>query len=188
MIRLADAMRRWRYVVAAAWLIAAALSLAAVSGVFGTKLDDLLSNRFDLPGTESEHARSLLADHFGQRPDSGYTIVFAGDVAPATQAQVLKRAASALPDARVGGPGQPAGAGPAVAQIHTRLGPQQAQLRVEPMRQAIRGEQAKVSRAICVPGTGPCSGQVYVSGQVAINHDLQPVFEEDLQRGEMIAI
>ena len=89
MIRLADAMRRGRYAVAAAWLVAATLSLAAVTGAFGTTLNDLLSNRFDLPGTESEHARSLLADHFGQRPDSGYTIVFAGDVAPAAQAQVL---------------------------------------------------------------------------------------------------
>ena len=31
-------------------------------------------------------------------------------------------------------------------------------------------------------------GRVYVSGQVAINHDLQPVFDADLQRGEEIAI
>src|SRR3954453_22648736 len=102
MIRLADAMRRGRYAVAAAWLIAAVLSLAAVTGVFGTKLNDLLSNRFDLPGTESEHARSLLADHFGQRPDSGYTIVFSGSIAPAAQAAALKRAAGVIGDARVG--------------------------------------------------------------------------------------
>jgi putative drug exporter of the RND superfamily len=187
MIRLADAMRRGRYAVAAAWLIAAALSLAAVTGAFGTKLDDLLSNRFDLPGTESEHARSLLADHFGQRPDSAYTIVFSGDVAPTARAEVLRRAASALPHARIG-PVQQADTSVAFAQIDTRLEPQAAQLRAEPMRRAIGGEQAKDSRAICVPGDGPCSGQVYVSGQVAINHDLQPVFDEDLQRGEMIAI
>ncbi len=79
-------MQRARYAVAAAWLVAALLSLAAVTGVFGTKLNDLLSNRFDLPGTESEHARTLLADHFGQRPDSAFTIVFAGGIAPAAQA------------------------------------------------------------------------------------------------------
>ena len=29
---------------------------------------------------------------------------------------------------------------------------------------------------------------MYVSGQVAINHDLQPVFDADLERGEAIAI
>ncbi len=97
-------MSRARYAVAAAWLIAAVLSLAAVSGVFGTKLNDLLSNRFDLPGTESDHARTLLVDHFGQRDDSGYTIVFSGDIAPAAQAAALKRAAGVLPDARVGHP------------------------------------------------------------------------------------
>jgi RND superfamily putative drug exporter len=188
MIRLADAMRRGRYAVAAAWLVAAALSLAAVTGAFGTRLNDLLSNRFDLPGTESEHARSLLADHFGQRPDSGYTVVFAGDIAPAVQGQILKRAASAVPDARLG-PVQRAGAGVAFAQIDTRLEPQQAQLRVEPMRRAIGApEHSGAGRGICVPGPDRCSGRVYVSGQVAINHDLLPVFDADLQRGEMIAI
>ena len=150
MVRLADAMRRARYAVAAAWLIAAALSLAAVSGAFGTNLDDLLSNRFDLPGTESDHARTLLADHFGQRDDSGFTIVFSGGVAPAAQQAALTRAASALPDARVG-PLQPAGPGVSFAQIDTRLEPQPAALRVEPMRRAI--------------GT-VAGGRVYVSGQV----------------------
>ena len=36
---------------------------------------------------------------------------------------------------------------------------------------------------------GPVArGRVYVSGQVAINHDLQPVFDADLRRGEEIAI
>ena len=172
MLRLADAMQRARYAVAAAWLIAAVLSLAAVSGAFGTKLNDLLSNRFDLPGTESERALTLLADHFGQRTDSGYTLVFSGDMPPGAQAAVLKRAARVVPGARIG-PLQPAGPGVSFAQIDTRLEPQPAALRVEPMRRAI----------------GPVArGRVYVSGQVAINHDLQPVFDADLRRGEEIAI
>ncbi|HET6172302.1 MAG TPA: MMPL family transporter [Gaiellales bacterium] len=172
MPRLTDAMRRARYAVAALWLIAAALSLAAVTGAFGTKLNDLLSNRFDLPGTESEQALTLLADHFGQRPDSGYTLVFSGRIQPAAQEAALQRAASVLPDARIG-PLQPAGPSVSFAQIDTRLEPQPAALRVEPMRRAI----------------GPVSGgRAYVSGQVAINHDLQPVFDADLRRGEEIAI
>jgi putative drug exporter of the RND superfamily len=172
MVRLADAMRRARYVVGAVWLIAAALSLAAVNGAFGTKLNDLLSNRFDLPGTESGRARTLLAEHFGQRPDSGYTIVFSGDIAPTAQRSALKRAASVLPDARVG-PLQPAGLGVWFARIGTRLEPQPAEARVERMRRAI--------------GT-VSGGRIYVSGQVAINRDLEPVFDADLQRGEAIAI
>ena len=172
MIRLADAMQRARYAVAAAWLVAAVISIAAVSGAFGTKLNDLLSNRFDLPGTESERALTLVSDHFGQRTDSGYTIVFQGAVPPAAQAAALERAASALPDARIG-PIQPAGRGVSFAEIGTRLEPQPAALRVEPMRRAI----GNVS-----------GGRIFVSGQVAINHDLQPVFDADLQRGEEIAI
>src|SRR6476646_5853730 len=82
MNRLADAMQRARYAVAAAWLVAALISIAAVSGAFGTKLNDLLSNRFDLPGTESEQALTLISDHFGQRTDSGYTLVFQGASSP----------------------------------------------------------------------------------------------------------
>jgi RND superfamily putative drug exporter len=172
MLRLADAMQRARYAVAAAWLIAAVLSLAAVGGAFGTKLNDLLSNRFDLPGTDSERALTLLADHFGERSDSGYTLVFSGAIAPAAQAAALKRAARVIPDARIG-PLQPASPGVSFAQIGTRLEPQPAALKVESMRRAIGA----------VPG-----GRVYVSGQVAINHDLQPVFDADLRRGEEIAI
>ena len=114
--------------------IAAVLSLAAVSGVFGTKLNDLLSNRFDLPGTESEHARTLLADHFGQRPDS------------ALHDRVLGRhragraggRAEARRERPPGRPHRPAAAGrpgPHVRRRSTpRLEPQPAALRVEPMR------------------------------------------------------
>ena len=99
MVRLADAMQRARYAVAAAWLVAALISIAAVSGAFGTKLNDLLSNRFDLPGTESEHALTLISDHFGQRTDSGYTLVFQGAIPPAAQAAAL-RARGARPARR----------------------------------------------------------------------------------------
>ncbi len=173
MIRLADAMRRARYAVAAAWLIAAVLSLAAVTGAFGTTLNDLLSNRFDLPGTESEQSLALLTDHFGQRSDSGYTLVFSGRHRACRPGR--RRCSGrprVVPDARIG-PLQPAGPGVSFAQIDTRLEPQPAALRVEPMRRAV--------------GT-VSGGRVYVSGQVAINHDLQPVFDADLQRGEEIAI
>jgi RND superfamily putative drug exporter len=172
MTHLADAMSRARYAVAAAWLVAATLSLAAVTGAFGTSLNDLLSNRFDLPGTESERALTLGSDHFGQRSDSGYTLVFSGEIPPAAQKAALLRAAAVIPGARIG-PLQPAGPRVSFAQIDTRLQPQPAALRVERMRRAI--------------GTVG-GGRVYVSGQVAINHDLQPVFDADLQRGEEIAI
>jgi RND superfamily putative drug exporter len=153
--------------------VAAVISLAAVSGVFGTKLNDLLSNRFDLPGTESEHARSLLADHFGQRPDSAFTIVFEGGTSPQAQTAALQRAARVLPHSRVG-PLQSAGPGLTFAQLDTTLEPQPAALRTEAIRHAM--------------GEGDGAGRTYVSGQVAINHDLEPVFDADLRRGEEIAI
>src|ERR1700712_3486252 len=144
MVKLADFMLRARYGVAAAWLVAAAISLAAVSGAFGTKLNDLLSNRFDLPGTESEHARSLLADHFGQRPDSAFTIVFKGGTSPAAQTAALNRPARALPHSRIG-PLQAAGPALAFAQLDTTLEPQPAALHTEAIRHAI-GEDGRARR------------------------------------------
>ena len=149
------------------------LSLAAVSGVFGTKLNDLLSNRFDLPGTESDHARTLLVDHFGQRDDSGYTIVFSGDIAPAAEAAALKRAAGVLPDARVG---HPAARGPGTVIRQDRHAPR------APAGGPARRADAGRGRRRCA------AARVYVTGQTAINHDLQPVFDADLQRGEEIAV
>ena len=84
--------------------------------------------------------------------------MFSGDVTPAAEQAALKRAAAVVPGARIG-PLQPAGPGVSFAQIDTRLEPQPAALRVEPMRRAV----GSVS-----------GGRVYISGQVAINHDLQP--------------
>ena len=72
--------------MAAAWLIAAAaLARRGHAERSARKLNDLLSNRFDLPGTESEQRSRCSSDHFGQRDDSGYTLVFSGDVAPAAE-------------------------------------------------------------------------------------------------------
>ena len=40
------------------------------------KLSPLLSNTFTVPGTDSERVRAVLEEHFGDRPDGSYTVVF----------------------------------------------------------------------------------------------------------------
>ena len=67
---------RRRYLVVLTWVAIVSLALAAEYGGFGPKLADLLSNRFDLPGTESAQAQSLLQKHFHERDDSSFTVVF----------------------------------------------------------------------------------------------------------------
>ena len=60
--------------VIAAWLVVFA------AGVFAaTQLPGLLATSFDVPGTESERARELLEEHFDERPEGTFVIVFRGD-------------------------------------------------------------------------------------------------------------
>src|SRR5258708_6565569 len=77
-----------------------------LAGGFGsTKLAPLLSNTFAVPGTDSERVRIALEQHFGDRPDGSFTVVFqlSGARTPAELArlqQVVERAATAVPTAK----------------------------------------------------------------------------------------
>ena len=74
MLELDLAVLRARVLVIAAWLVVFA------AGVFAaTQLPDLLATSFDVPGTESERARTLLEEHFDERPEGTFVIVFRGD-------------------------------------------------------------------------------------------------------------
>ena len=173
MIRLAAFADRFRWPVVAAWIVVIALSAYASSG-----LNDLLSNRFDIPNTESTAVLNVLQQDFGQRGDSTFVLVVQSqDGATATPALIKQttaaagRAAKALGHATVGL--VQTNGDLAYASIGTTLEPAQAQVRVPAMREAI----------------GPIPGATaYLSGQTAINRDLQPIVNEDLVRGELIAI
>ncbi|MFM8612804.1 MAG: MMPL family transporter [Actinomycetota bacterium] len=173
MERIANLTDRLRWPIVIGWVVLVAIALVA-----SRNLSDLLSNRFDLPDTESTAVLETLEAEFGQRGDSTFLLVVesadGADASPAlleaTQA-ASARAGAALGDAQ---PGPVQSAGPlAYVAIGTTLEPAQAQLRVEDVRTAI-GE---------VEG-----GTAYLSGQVAINRDLQPVVDRDLIRGEAIAV
>jgi hypothetical protein len=47
----------------------------AVGVVGALRLTALLSTSFAVPGTESERARTILADHFDERTDGVFTVV-----------------------------------------------------------------------------------------------------------------
>src|SRR5678815_4682204 len=64
-------MLRYRWVVVTAWLV------VLVGGVWSSsRLSALLSNTFTMPGTDSERARTILKEHYGDRNDGAFTIVF----------------------------------------------------------------------------------------------------------------
>src|ERR671922_1882705 len=73
MERFARTMIRFRWLVLGGWIAAIVASAIVSSG-----LNDLLTNRFVLPGAESEKAGDILKDHFGQQPDGSFTVVVKG--------------------------------------------------------------------------------------------------------------
>ncbi|MEI7439789.1 MAG: MMPL family transporter, partial [Thermoleophilia bacterium] len=173
MIRLSAFADRFRWPVLAAWLV-----IVVVSAVASAGLNDLLSNRFDIPGTESTKVLDLLNEDFGQRGDSSFVLVTATQNGKAPTPALIKdteaaaqRAAKALGSARVATV-QTSGS-LAYVGIGTTQEPAAAQLKVPQMREAI----------------GPVPGSTtYLTGQTAINRDLQPIIQDDLQRGLMITI
>ena len=82
--------------------------------------------------------------------------------------QATQRAAGVLKGGKAG-PLQPAGTRAVYAQVSTDLENQDASDKTPAVRRAIGG----------VPGV-----TTYLSGFPALNHDTQPIYNKDLQRGE----
>jgi len=171
MERLTRFVLRHRWLVLGGWLVT-----FVVSGWASSQLADLLTNRFTLPGTDTRRAEMILEDHFGQRSTGSFTIVVASNGnARALVPQVRaagERAVEELPTSRLVAV-DPVTEDVVVAQIVSNLEPADSKGHTDDMRKAI----------------GPIPGAtVYVTGQAAIEHDLDPVFGEDLIKGELIAI
>ena len=158
-------MLRFRVPVLLAWL--AVLVVGAFAAV---ALPQHLSNVFTVPGTESDKARQLLQQHFGERPDGVFTVVFVARRSGLAAAQHrLNRAAALVPGARAST--LRANGGLLYGEIDSTLDLQHSKGYTGPVRRALAG-----------------APRAYVTGQPAIQHDLEPVLSHDLLRGEAIAL
>jgi uncharacterized membrane protein YdfJ with MMPL/SSD domain len=172
-------MERWtRVVLRFRWLILAGWLVVLIAGGFAfTHLSSLLSNEFSVPGTDSERARTILQRHFGDRSDGAFTVVFrlrggADRSAYVRLQRQLDRAARVVPDS-----------------TPRRLVPAGRDILYGDVVSTLRLAKAKrytddLYRAL-PHGAGV---QTYVTGQAAIQHDLDPIFSADLRKGEMIAL
>jgi len=166
-----------RFVLRRRWpVLTAWVTVFVVCGFASTQLADLLTNRFTLPGTDTHRAELILEEHFGQRSTGAFTIVVEGDgnanaLLPQARA-AAKRAAAELRTGKLVSVG-PVTDDVVVAQIVSNLEPADSKGRTGAMREAVGA----------IPGA-----EVYVTGQAAIEHDLDPVFAEDLAKGELIAV
>jgi RND superfamily putative drug exporter len=155
--------------VLGAWIV-----LLVAAGAASLRLSDLLTNRFVLPGADSEKAGKILEEHFGQKPEGSFSLVVQGEpgraqalIAPTRVAAT--RAAAELPTGKVVDV-RLVSADVVSASIASELQPADAKGHTDSMREAAGG----------IPGA-----QVYLTGQSAIESDLEPVQNHDLQVGEL---
>src|SRR4051812_45139063 len=168
MIRWTGFVIAHRKRIVACWLV-----LFALGGWAASSLGGLLSNRFSVPGAESERGLNLIKDRMGDRSDGAFTLVATGVDSAADRAAVVaaaRRAAGAVKGGKAG-PLLPAARGVVYAQIATPLENQEAS-KATPLVRAAIGHAAGVT--------------TYLSGFPAINHDTQEIFNKDLARGETI--
>jgi putative drug exporter of the RND superfamily len=156
---------RHRGAILGAWLVLFVLGAAGAANLGG-----LLSNRFSVPGSDSDRGLNILKDRMGDRSDGAFTLVVEGTAEQAAAA--ARRAARVIPGAKAGPP-LDAGKGVTYVQISTSLENADASKKTPEMRRAV----------------GTVAGaRTYLTGFPAINHDTQKIFNEDLSRGESIAI
>jgi uncharacterized membrane protein YdfJ with MMPL/SSD domain len=164
---------RHRRVVIAVWIV-----VLLAGGVLATRLSPLLSNQFNVPGTQSQQARQLLERHFGELPEGSFTVVF--QVENARDPRVVRRlqravdvAARVVPDAKA--------TSLFTAGRHVVYGYVETRLNLA---------EAKRATPSVVRAVGKPRGAVhtYITGAGPIQHDLDPIFSGDLTRGESIAL
>jgi uncharacterized membrane protein YdfJ with MMPL/SSD domain len=169
--------RLTRYVLRRRWFVLAGwICVLAAGALASSRLADLLTNRFTLPGTDSRRAEVILQHHFGRRSTGSFTIVASGHgnaraLVPQVRA-AASRAAEQLPTGRLVSV-TPLTADVVSAQIVSELEPADAKSHTSAMRAAVGS----------IPGA-----RIYVTGQAAIEHDLDPIFGRDLVKGELIAV
>jgi uncharacterized membrane protein YdfJ with MMPL/SSD domain len=162
---------RLRWPILGAWLV-----VLLVGGFATTKLTPLLSNTFTVPGTDSERARTILQDHFGDRSDGEFLIIY--KIRNGTAGARLKLERSIRAGAAAVPGGKP-----------TALRDAPGGVVYGSVLSTLNIADAKGYTKDILERLDPPAGvDVYVSGQAAIQDELDPIFNEDLRKGESIAI
>jgi putative drug exporter of the RND superfamily len=162
---------RFRWPILGVWLV-----VLLAGGYASSKVSPLLSNTFTVPGTDSERARQILQQHFGDRSDGEFLVVYRVREGTAGVTLRLERslqqAAKAVPTGQATGL-RDTGKGVVYGSILSTLNLADAKNYTDDIR----------SQLVAPPGV-----DAYVTGQPAIQHDLDPIFSSDLTKGESIAL
>lgn len=148
--------------------------MLTLGGFANSKLAPLLSNTFAVPGTDSDKVRSVLEQNFGDRPDGSFTVIF--EVRDSRDPTLLHRLQAATAAAATVVPSGHATALNVASRhivfgdIVSTLNVAQAKSHTEPLLRAL--------------GHPAGSTHTYLTGAGPIQHELDPIFNHDLKRGE----
>jgi putative drug exporter of the RND superfamily len=162
---------RYRWPILGLWLV-----VLLSGGVATSKLTPLLSNTFTVPGSDSERARTILQRHFGDRSDGEFLVIY--KIREGTAGVTLRiersirNAAKAVPGGKATALRQAKG-GVLYGSILSSLDLAEA-----------KGYTKEILKRLETPD----GVDAYVSGQAAIQDELDPIFNEDLKKGESIAL
>jgi putative drug exporter of the RND superfamily len=149
------------------WLV-----IAILGGWASTRLSPLLSNSFAVPGTDSDRARAILQRSYAERPEGTFTVVLRAK--PSERAATAARLAAAARVVPTGHAGPiRTGVGVLYGDVESTLDLKHAKRWTEALRRELRSQR------------GP---PAYVTGQPAIQHDLDGTFRSDLRRGQAFAL
>jgi uncharacterized membrane protein YdfJ with MMPL/SSD domain len=162
---------RFRWPVLGLWLI-----VLLAGGYASTRLSPLLENSFTVPGTDSERARNILEQHFGDRSDGEFLVIYkVRQRSPGLRLRLersIQKGAKAVPS------------GTATALRAVPQGVAYGSILTPLSLAKAKGYTDDILRRLHPPP----GVDAYVSGQPAIQHDLDPIFSKDLRKGESIAL
>jgi RND superfamily putative drug exporter len=174
MARWTRAVIRHRKKILLGWVIALVLGGTASSG-----LANLLTNRFSIPGSDAQKGSDLIEHRMHDNGQGAFTLVAQAtsgssrDPLFVRSVESAARRAAALIKRAKAGPVIQAKDNVAYVQISTPLEFADASDKTPAMRKAI---------------DHPAGVKTYLSGGPAIDHDTTPISNDDLAKGERIAL
>ena len=162
-------MVRYRRYILTLWFIIFSL------GLFGAShLNSNISTSLSVPGSQSEQADKIMANHFGENTQGTFTILYkfgnASNFEIAGFKSKIESAATLIPTSVV--TQQKALGGILLASVTTSFSLNRAAPYTQKLRDALHS---------LLPGA-------LVSGPPAINYDVTPILSKDLGRGEIVAL
>ena len=159
-----------RFSVVTSWLL-----LIVIGGFAATNLNQYLTTSLTVPNSDSAKAQEILLNNFGENLEGSFTIFFKFNQATDSEITEFKakiyEAVAEIPTARV--TQSRAISGVLFASVTTNYSLTEAAKYTQTLRESL--EKYGLPKAM-------------VTGPPAINADVSPVLDQDLHRGQLIAI